>query len=374
MLISYILRKMRIAQWWVYVALAAPFAWYGLLYAAVHPSLALCFVVPFLPLTLDKEKDEDDLSDSDSDDDEARGHVHSPLHDFEHDVKGFVDFVVLFLFGLCNAGVNLNGVGGYSLVIFLSLLLGKTAGLVGRSMLASSLGFPRPDGMSFRELIVVGIISSVGLTVSLFIAGEAYADEDGMRDQAKFGALLSLLPALLLIMVTTLFPSFKQYIISKEPNEEMDQSKCTMPAIEEDESVHHAIDVSLDPEEEDLEAVIVQNMEHALRRIHRVEHRCERKHGITRSQSLVIMDGLPKTASAPSLTQRKPRNRSPSPQLVPVRAGLKRNQSSEAMISQLIEKHITKEGSPPLGTPRPGHGRPPRPPRASSAGSLLPPA
>ena len=78
MLISYILRKMRIAQWWVYVALAAPFAWYGLLYAAVHPSLALCFVVPFLPLTLDKEKDEDDLSDSDSDDDEARGHVHSP--------------------------------------------------------------------------------------------------------------------------------------------------------------------------------------------------------------------------------------------------------------------------------------------------------
>ena len=136
-----------------------------------------------------------------------------------------------------------------------------------------------------------------------------------------------------MIMVTTLFPSFKQYIISKEPDGDMDQSKCTMPAIEEDESVHHAIDVSLDPEEEDLEAVIVQNMEHALRRIHRrVEHRCERKHGITRSQSLVIMDGLPKTASAPSLGQRKPRNRSPSPQPVPVRAGLKRNQSSEAMI------------------------------------------
>ena len=90
-----------------------------------------------------------------------------------------------------------------------------------------------------------------------------------------------------------------------------------MPAIHEDTTEHHAIDVSLDPEEEDLEEVIVQNMEHALRRIHRVEHRCERKHGISRHQSLVIMNGLPKNSSDSKL-QVKPRKRSPSPQPLPV--------------------------------------------------------
>ena len=129
----------------------------------------------------------------------------------------------------------------------------------------------------------------------------------------------------------------------------------------------------MDPEEEDLEEVIVQNMEHALRRIHRVEHRCERKHGISRHQSLVIMNGLPKNSSDSKL-QVKPRKRSPSPQPLPVQ-GMKRNQSSEALIDQLIEKHIRKnEASPPpppplTDTPRVA-GRPPRPPRARSVGSL----
>jgi len=152
----------------------------------------------------------------------------------------------------------------------------------------------------------------------------------------------------------------------------MDHSKDpAMPAIDEDQTAHHAIDVSLDPEEEDLEEVIVQNMEHALRRIHRVEHRCERKHGISRHQSLVIMNGLPKTSSDSKL-QVKPRKRSPSPQPLPTQ-GLKRNQSSEALIDQLIEKHITRSSTPPppplADTPRIA-GRPPRPPRARSAGAL----
>ena len=141
MAISYGLRRLRVAEWWVYVALAGPFAWYGLLYAAVHPSLALCFVVPFLPLSLEdpkKDDDDDDLDDA-SDDDastisaQRARHARSPLHDFEHACKGFVDFGVLFLFGTVNAGVDLSGVGGYSLVVFLSLLVGKTVGLVGGS-------------------------------------------------------------------------------------------------------------------------------------------------------------------------------------------------------------------------------------------------
>ena len=58
------------------MALAGPLAWYGLLYAAVHPSLALCFVVPFLPLSLapkkPKKKDDDDSDLSDEEEDRPR--------------------------------------------------------------------------------------------------------------------------------------------------------------------------------------------------------------------------------------------------------------------------------------------------------------
>ena len=65
----------------------------------MHPSLALCFVVPFLPLSLDKEKD-DDLDDSDSEDDDDTHKAHKITVTISSTLtKGFVDFVVLFLFG-----------------------------------------------------------------------------------------------------------------------------------------------------------------------------------------------------------------------------------------------------------------------------------
>ena len=86
-----------------------------------------------------------------------------------------------------NAGVKLDGLGGYSLVIFLALLVGKTLGLVGGSQLATCLGYPRPDGMSFRALAVDGLISSVGLTVSLFIAGEAFSARPKLEAQVGSG-------------------------------------------------------------------------------------------------------------------------------------------------------------------------------------------
>ena len=83
--------------------------------------------------------------------------------------------------------------------------------------------------MSFQALLVVGVISSVGLTVSLFIAGEAFANEDGIRDQAKFGALLSLLPALLLIVVTTSFPSFKRVLVGDVKIDDESELFCSNP-------------------------------------------------------------------------------------------------------------------------------------------------
>jgi len=232
MAISLALRKLECARWAVYVFLAGPLAWFGLLYAAVHPSLALCFVVPFMPIKIDSALDDandrltilDSTAGGKTTKGEGKGKHHhlSPLHDFEDAVKNFVDFFVLFAFGAVNAGVRLRDAGGYSLVILLTLFFGKTLGMTVGSSVAVALGFPRPEGMSFRHLVVAGVISSVGLTVSLFIAGEAFAGKDQLEGQAKLGALLSLGPALVLVALANFSPNFKRLIGGKRKNDDDD--------------------------------------------------------------------------------------------------------------------------------------------------------
>ena len=49
---------------------------------------------------------------------------------------------------------------------------------------------PVPEGISTRDLWYVGFIASLGLTVALFVAGEAFEDLS-LQSQAKMGALLS---------------------------------------------------------------------------------------------------------------------------------------------------------------------------------------
>ncbi|KAH8052068.1 Na+/H+ antiporter 1 [Aureococcus anophagefferens] len=281
-------------------------AWYGLLYGRCTRRRAL-LRVPFLPLDLDSEDaggDGDDVSD---DEDDAKPH-RSPLHDFEHATKGFVDFGVLFAFGAVNAGVRVDGVGGYSLVVFLSLLVGKTLGMIGGSQVATLMGFPRPEGMSLRALVVDGVISSVGLTVSLFISGMAFADNARVMDQAKFGALMSLSPAVVLVCFATFVPDGRRLLLPPEAPRQLEAAKrdrgAAMSPIDEEASVHHTMGgrrpptPSVDEEEEDLEEVIVHNMEDSLHRIHRIEARCERKGGITRAASLSFINATPSTSGS----------------------------------------------------------------------------
>lgn len=55
-------------------------------------------------------------------------HAHPALHQFEHDLKLFVDFG-MFFFAFANAGVRLSDPGGLTLSIILALVVGKTLGI-----------------------------------------------------------------------------------------------------------------------------------------------------------------------------------------------------------------------------------------------------
>lgn len=98
----------------------------------------------------------------------------------------------MFFFSLVNAGVDLSaGVGGLTLAVSLALIIGKAVGIFGSAYTFHRLGIaPLPGEMTPADLAMVGMIGSIGLTVALFISGEAFLDE-GLAGQAKTGALAS---------------------------------------------------------------------------------------------------------------------------------------------------------------------------------------
>lgn len=174
-----LLRRRGVRSYWPYLIGPGSLSWSGLFLSHLHPALALVFVAPFMP---HGAKGEPALFEGDPRD-------VSTLARFEHDWKVVVDFG-LFLFGLVNAGVPLSNVGFPTWLVLVSLFAGKTAGIFLFALLGRAAGFPLPEGIGKKELFVTGMVAGIGLTVSLFIAGEAFADPR-VRGASKMGALLS---------------------------------------------------------------------------------------------------------------------------------------------------------------------------------------
>jgi NhaA family Na+:H+ antiporter len=202
MAIAYGLRRARVVSWVPYIAVGGPLAWLGLSLAHLHPALALVFIVPFLPgphrdTGMFRGIDEvDEMGEVRA---EALHAEHSPLHEFESQLKLFVDFG-LFFFAFTNAGVELASIGAMTWLILGSLVIGKTVGVGGIGWLAIRIGFPLPDGMAMKDLFMAGFVAALGLTVALFVAGAAFVDPV-LLGQAKMGALFSGFVGLLAIAI-----------------------------------------------------------------------------------------------------------------------------------------------------------------------------
>ena len=110
-----------------------------------------------------------------------------------------VDFG-LFFFAFANAGVAFGSINSVTFVVLLSLIVGKTAGVTLFSGAASLVGFPLPDRMGIKHLVIAGLIAGLGLTVALFVANKAYVAPT-FQDPAKMGAVLSALVGVLAFVV-----------------------------------------------------------------------------------------------------------------------------------------------------------------------------
>ncbi len=192
MLLAFVFRKINVKNMWLYFIVGGGLSWLGLIMAHLHPALALVFIVPFMPSDHDPKHRVGELF-------EDEPEQHSTLVTFEHTFKFGVDFG-LFGFGLANAGVLFAGINSITWIILASLIVGKTFGITLFGYLSHLFGAKLPDGMNLRTLVVAGIVAGLGLTVALFVSGEAYVDS-GLQGAAKMGALLSAFAAVVAIVV-----------------------------------------------------------------------------------------------------------------------------------------------------------------------------
>ena len=197
---AYIIRRFGVRWWPVYLLAGGALSWVGLAKAGVEPALALAPIVPFMP-HFDRNGDasEEEVHSheaSTAPHPHATEHTsHSVLEQFEHRLKPYVDYG-LFVFAFVNAGVAFSSIGWVTVMVLVSLIVGKAIGVTLFSWVASLVGFPLPQGMDVRHLVVTGVIAGLGLTVALFVAGKAFPGDSPFREAGKMGAVFSIGAAL----------------------------------------------------------------------------------------------------------------------------------------------------------------------------------
>jgi NhaA family Na+:H+ antiporter len=121
--------------------------------------------------------------------------LQSPAQRLEHDLHPWATFLILPIFALANAGVQVIGETSVdlfnpaSLGIIVGLVLGKPLGITTFSWLAVRLGLAElPRGVPWRQLFAASWLAGIGFTISLFIANDAFEDPL-LTTTAKLGIL-----------------------------------------------------------------------------------------------------------------------------------------------------------------------------------------
>ncbi|MEO7427906.1 MAG: Na+/H+ antiporter NhaA [Acidimicrobiales bacterium] len=110
----------------------------------------------------------------------------------------WTSYVVIPLFALANAGIPLSSgalrdaaSSRITIGVVVGLVAGKLAGVSAFAWLAVRCRMARlPDDLGWSHVIGMAALAGVGFTVSIFVAGLAYADA-GQQDEAKIGVLVA---------------------------------------------------------------------------------------------------------------------------------------------------------------------------------------
>ena len=153
-------------------------SWIGFYRGGLHTALALVPIIPFFPHAARDPGLFVEAPDA-----------HDTLNEFEHRFKRPVD-AMLFFFGLANAGVAIGNAGTGTWFVLISIIAGKPLGILAATGISAAAGLRLPKAVGWNDVIVVGIIASIGFTVALFFATAAFP-YGRLLDETKLGALLS---------------------------------------------------------------------------------------------------------------------------------------------------------------------------------------
>ena len=140
MLIAWYLQRRRAMNFWPYVLISGTLSWIGFYRGGLHPALALVPIIPFLPHA---GRDPGLFVEAPS--------AHDTLNEFERWWKRPVD-VLLFFFGLANAGVTVGNGGAGTWFVLSAILIGKPVGILAATALSDACRLQRPRGVTWRDL------------------------------------------------------------------------------------------------------------------------------------------------------------------------------------------------------------------------------
>jgi NhaA family Na+:H+ antiporter len=118
----------------------------------------------------------------------------TPLQRLEHGLHPLVDYVIMPVFALANAGVALSGgiapeAVPAALGTALGLVLGKPVGIVLMVLLIVRFSEGYPRGVTLRHFIGAGMLGGIGFTMSLFIGALAFGGQPALLAGAKTAVL-----------------------------------------------------------------------------------------------------------------------------------------------------------------------------------------
>ncbi|MBW4776051.1 Na+/H+ antiporter NhaA [Prevotella histicola] len=120
------------------------------------------------------------------------------LQQLEHKMSPIVTFLIMPIFAIANAGISFTDLSlsdifstHVALGVTLGLFLGKPIGIIGATFLMVKMRWATlPSAITRRTLLGLGMLASIGFTMSMFISTLAFTDELLMT-QAKLGIFLA---------------------------------------------------------------------------------------------------------------------------------------------------------------------------------------
>jgi NhaA family Na+:H+ antiporter len=123
--------------------------------------------------------------------------MQSPAQRLQRTLAPWSTYLILPIFALANAGVQVSGEAARQLLdpvglgIILGLVIGKPIGISLLSWIALRTGLAEmPGDLHFKQLASSSLLAGMGFTLSLFIANAAFANS-GMLATVKLGILVA---------------------------------------------------------------------------------------------------------------------------------------------------------------------------------------